>query len=397
MFKNENKVIMQGLLNQARSQIIDASGKCRTLYFSLSGGKGLLLHIRPIPPSNLAEVKKSKIAPPPSLDEAQKFCDLMGLKITANVVMRDQTVGIRIGSPDAWVLDNAYIPIEATTKVISGLRFEKSSSDPLLTPSVSWPLTDMRLKRRTVSVIQAYVLWTYSRHLQGVVPWKKRDSFWVVDYPESIYMIKVQDNGSRLFAEGNTAIYTDDFRIKVTSDELITRLLKWLRVQTIREPDLVNRYWERTTIPNLLKTVSDFKQEEKQLVFVNKNGLLSWIKNKEEAKTRGGKFTEGDASKLTVYNEIIPGTSEPYFYSLGKKLVLIQNVKRGRKETAELVAWYWHVRKINQGYSPVAEDIKVPLGVKLIDYTNPPDDLQGPVISEAMYQGKKVYFAILPV
>lgn len=392
---------MQKLLLEAKAQLIDSSGKCRALYFSTSGeaSNGILLYVRPIVPCSLKEIRKDKLVGGASLDEVVKFCKSKKLTITANIVNQGQTIGVKVKSDLTWILQDSYIPIKETPRTLQGIRSIPSGSDPLLASGIFWPLTDLRLKRRTATVLKAYVLWTYSRHLQGLGPWNKEKSFVVVNDPESVYMIEIQNLGSRLFLDHNTAIYSEEAdpslrRIKVTSEEIVTKLLKWLKVQTIRESDLVKHYWENTTIPDLYKTISDFRQEEKQLVFVNKNGMLSWIKNKEEVKI----LSPDDASdgREEVSKVIITKTTEPYFYFLGSRLVIIQNVKRGKRLTAEAVAWYWHARRVNQGYSPDIEK-EEKWDVKLIDYNNPPSKIKGPVISSETIDGKPVYFAVLVI
>jgi len=393
---------MQKLLLEAKAQLIDSSGKCRALYFSSKKEEGVLLYVKPIPPCSLKEIRKDKLVGGASLDDVVKFCKSKDLTITANIVNQGQTIGVKVKNNTTWILQDSYIPVKETPRTLQGIPTIPSGSDPLLASGIFWPLTDLRLKRRTATVLKAYVLWTYSRHLQGLGPWNKEKSFVVINDPESIYMVEIQNLGSRLFLDGNTAIYSEEEdpslrRIKVTSEEIITKLLKWLKVQTIREADLVNHYWENNTIPDLYKTISDFRQEERQLVFVNKNGMLSWIKNREDVKILTYEDQSG-GDREEVSKVINTRTTEPYFYFLGSKLVIIQNVKRGKRLTAEAVAWYWHTHRVNQGHSPIIEKEKE-WEVKLIDYANPPSTRRdkGPIISSETVDGKPVYFAVLVI
>lgn len=369
---------MQRFVSSASEQFIDSQGKCRALIYN-RGSTKLTLFISPIVPSDLP-VMPGSFPRTVTLKEAVSFCKDFNLDIL-EVYQKDQeTHGLNVKSKEEIPeLTKAHIPIAVTSDVLKNIPITEVSGDPFKT-TANGALDLLRLKRKVATILQAYVLWTYSRSLHGLGEWKVGEEFEIVKTDLTNYSFELAEVETRLFFEGNDIIYSKG-KIKVVSLELADSLRSWLKIKATREPSLVENYWERKTIPDLYKTISDFRSEEKQIIFVNKSGLELWIKHQKNKKT----------DFLAVSNDLDLKTPEPYFYRWGNSLVLLQNVRGGSKELAQRVASRWFSNKDNPGYNPLSKGTK----------TSTPEVIYSPNLpknkTSAISEINKTYFAVLIV
>jgi hypothetical protein len=191
----------------------------------------------------------------------------------------------------------------------------------------------------------------------GGLTYDTPDSFEVITDPENEYINEIENLRARLY--DNDIIFSEEGRLKVPSEEMISLLLKWLEVQKIRNPKVLESYWQNKIIPDVYKTISDFRLIEKQLIFVNIPGLKKWV---EKQGVRGTKKKEGvrpggAEGASVIYHELDTRSKDPYFYQFFGRLSIIQNVEGGGLEQAEYVANIWLKSKRNEGYSPVVKDV----------------------------------------
>lgn len=354
---------MERYISAAQRQFIDSNGKCRVLIYVRGGGE-ISLFTRPLAPSNNLTIATFITRKPPGVAKLPvilDFCNEMGLKLVKvhrlgglsglsgakeGASERSETapeyVGLTVTDPSVPLLRRAYIAIRSSDPP-PGIPITSDSGDPLLT-STSSPIDHFRKTRRVADIIMAYVLWTYSRALQGLGPfedgWEDEESF-VIEPTDDLdyYSDEISALGSRLYYDGNDSIYSKG-KIRVTSREMMIRLLAWLKVQIVRNPGLVASYWENKTIPDYYKTISDFRTSEKQLIFVNRTGLGSWIQNRALATSHRNR----------VLTSLDLGSVDPYFYFWGGVVYMIQNVEGGVRESAAEVVRYWVAHRRNLGW-----------------------------------------------
>ncbi len=220
-----------------------------------------------------------------------------------------------------------------------------------------------------------------------------RDSFEVISEPQMEFINEVDSLGAgRLY--DSDIMFTAEGRLKVPTESMIELLIKWLEVQKIRNPKLLENYWSNKIIPDVYKTISDFRSVDKQLIFVNVAGLKKWIEKKGNVPKKGSGLIPENTE--VVYEEINLATKDPFFYQFSGRLAIIQNVEEGDRKIAEYVATSWVTSKRNEGYSPVIK--LLPEGEKVIvvnDLTKKLKSQTGPLIGVIDGEESKKYFAIL--
>ena len=96
-------------------------------------------------------------------------------------------------------------------------------------------------------------------------------------------------------------------------------------------------------VKDYYRTLSDFRKESNQLVFLSSSNVLKW----KFAKLSGN-------SSTTIYSHIRPDIFDPYYYRnfniKNGKLIIVQNVEDGSLERALEVAEKWNKDKVNSGY-----------------------------------------------
>lgn len=400
---------MQKYVDEASEQYIDPSGKCRALiYDGVGGQEKLALFIRPTVPTS--HPKSLSIPRKISFDDAVSFCKKMNLEIIyvarrTTEGGKEVSVGLVVRNKKIHSLEESYIPILETSKTGT---FEKTykNMDPLFFVGFN-PLDKLRLLRKTSDVLKAYVLWSFSRakkrqasegeEFNGFT-YDDRDSYEVITDPEMEFINEIDSQiGARLY--DNDIMFTAEGKLRVPSESMIELLIKWLEVQKIRNSKLLENYWSNKIIPDVYKTISDFRSVDKQLIFVNLAGLKKWIEKKGVGpKKRSGR--EVPENTGIVYREINLITKDPFFYQFSGRLAIIQNVANGDRKIAEYVATSWISSKRNEGYSPVVKPLSEEEKVVVInDLSKTIKDQNKPLIGtmSAIEEGVEVkkYFAIL--
>jgi hypothetical protein len=132
-------------------------------------------------------------------------------------------------------------------------------------------------------------------------------------------------------------------KLIASSENLKDRLLSYLKVQVLNDKPGVLALIENTNIDEYYLYVSDFRQTETQVLFLNKETLLQWKKNRDKRQKQRKIYTTPQSFK------------EPYFYINDSikinELMLIQNVVEGEKDVALSVCNSWSKNRINSGYN----------------------------------------------
>ena len=129
----------------------------------------------------------------------------------------------------------------------------------------------------------------------------------------------------------------------LNSQELLKRLIYYLRLEITRNfPNILN-YKENTFLKTFYFDVEDFTEFPNQIVLKDKDVSMKWLGEKEELLK---------LNKYLVYDSIYPSLIHPYFYTNkligGEKVFLAQNTNSFAKATKIGVDWV--KEKYNVGY-----------------------------------------------
>jgi hypothetical protein len=361
---------MEELMLRAKGQIIDSMGKSRALIFQEGKNNIALIH-DPIAPLQLPIFGSA----PREIDveKALMFIKDAGMQIKSLVIPSKKITGVIAILRDR----EYYVPVkDSLFKKEFDYEIINYEIDPLFRSGEN-SLKILEVSRKAATIIKAYVLWTYSRDPAG---WQDQDSFVVVDKKESEWVSEILSLNSRLYEKGNAIIFSNG-KIKVPTEELVRKLLNWLEVQKIRDPVKVKKFSLNTIVPGVFETITDFNTRPRQIVFVNKNGLLKWLDNRDKLQS------------LTIASIEIKETTEPYFVST-EPPVLVQCVKNGDLKRAFRVIFEWEENKINYGYYSLPIENKKFEILKEVDFRER-TEIQKSLVVEYIRDSKKYYAAIL--
>ncbi|AMQ10873.1 putative early transcription factor large subunit [Brazilian marseillevirus] len=291
------------LLSLATEQHIDSFGKCRTLFFGT-----VSLIVSPMAPLDIPE--KSKVFTTSRLSKAKEFLEKLGMTaVSQELDQEGRTTGIHV-SMEGSGLDLCFLPLVSQEK-IKDVPVSKS----ITIPKGESSLKVFRTKRTVASRLVEYGI-SLSVELgrflesQDFVIDKNFDMDQVKSEPQSLIVDKKLRVPSQVFIE----------RIKFAVSSSIKNL-PFSKIQTEQ-----------------FKAVSDFAIVPNTVVFLSERALNIWVKNFEAQDTT-----------LTVKTRQEVGTTLPYFFD-DSKLLLVQNVKDGKRETAGFIVDRWRKKGANPGY-----------------------------------------------
>jgi len=330
------------LFDKAEEQYIDSSGKMRMLNFYFDG-KWISLMIPPSPP---IDISYSSSIYSVKLRYALDFIKEHALHIDYQDVKRDAVEGLWVSSHK---LKDCYIPVKSS-KILKNVEFaDYSKIRPLLDKAESM-LENHKRSQKVAEFLKKYALYTYS-----MKPEKFGKSSFVV---KENHNYDIENLNNRLFFENNNVFY-EKGKLIVTSKKIRDKLMAYIQVQVLNDEKTVLNLKNITNLDEGYKIISDFTSFPNQLIFKNKIGIRKW----KEELIRLKKIYDVSLAPL-------PAAREPYFYRLAKtnKIVLIQNVEKGKLELAAKVSYKWLKDRVNKGYYPFESSL--PNDISYITYTD---------------------------
>jgi hypothetical protein len=331
---------MLTLFEDAQSQIVDNSGKCRAFIFK-SSESNLSVFVSPLPPLDLpitSEIYRC------SAKDALAFLT----KNDINVAFQDsdgekiQGLWLDIEKKIPSII-YAYIPIIVTKKIDGILDAPENLSDPLRTEKKSL-LNEYRNSKKVASVLMEYILLLYAND------------------PDSFGNRSEKKFGHDKFRIDEGHVYTDEEitkiltldssllkrgRLIVPSTVVRDRLLSFLRVCLLNDEYSVLDTKNKKQIDGWYSGVEDFRESPNSLIFLEREGLKRWKKS-----------VEGDSKSYIRQQEHIlcetlqsSSLTEPYFWKgENNRIAIIQNVQDGELKRALSVSEKWIRDRINDGY-----------------------------------------------
>jgi len=335
---------MSSIFQDVVGQYVDNNGKTRMLNYALSGGVQISLVTSPIPPMDVAIITKKdiKLVPLAVATDFMKSKSLLAVEQDGNKDEGIQGIWIETKEQNSGIY-YGYIPILPSKKIIGNIPFSQRN-DPIRTDSLQQSeLTLFRKNRKIAEILKQYVLYTYALNPEDF----DENYFWVD--PDHVY--DIDKLNKRLFVEGNDVIYREGYII-VTSEEIKEGLMSFLRVALLNDTPGVMATLNIKTIENYYQTISDFRNVQDQLIFINRSGLKRW--KQEYSK----KLYKGPVVSAFPIDNI----KDPYYYKNPKirkdHLMIVQNVSSSTFEQALSVAYKWNTVRINTGWnSPVSNII----------------------------------------
>lgn len=325
------------IFENVRSQYIDDNGKCRALIYD-----DITLTTSPLPPLDVPQVGLEDIIVAP-IDRVNEFIKRHDLKI----VEQDGSEEDKL-IQGVWVLSTVtpapivfgYIQVEIPengTNSLPDIPFSRpETTDPLFTGTYS-ELDEMRKNSRIANYLKQYSLFEWANDPEnfGI------DTFYVK--PDHEYDIQSLNN---LFVKDNDVLYYRGWLI-VPDEDTAKRLVNYVKVAVFNDPSIQSRYADRKAMDgsSLYTSITDFRREKKQLVFMGRDAVLQW--KMERAR---------ELVNTNVYSTPRPHVKEPYYYRnlsiKNGRLMIIQNTQDGTLPMALAVSKNWEIRRVNEGYTP---------------------------------------------
>lgn len=293
------------LLSLAREQHIDSFGKCRTLFFD----GGISLIVSPIAPLDIPE--KHKPFTSSRISKARKFLEEFGMTIESQELDQEgRTVGLHVFRENMGI-DLCFLPLVSQEKIR-----DIPVSETITIPKGESSLKIFRTKRTVASRLLEYGV-ALSVELGRFL--EKTD--FAIDGEFDMEQVKAQPQ----------TLLTANKKLRVPSPVFIERLI-FAVSSSIKNLPFSKLQTEQ------FKTVSDFRIVPNTIVFLSERALNIWVKNFEAQDTT-----------LTVKTRQEGSATLPYFFD-DTKLLLVQNVRDGKKETAGFVVDRWRKKGANPGY-----------------------------------------------
>lgn len=323
---------MANLLEGVTDQYIDSNGKTRVLIYKFRKEQ-ICVFISPIAPLDLPY--SSKIPQPIKYETVSSFIKQFKFKIRAQTISptSEKSVGVWLDSSDFPLgIYMAYVPFIETNPIEN---IEVSEESSLMAEEGESELNEYRNNKKIAEYLKKYVLFTYARDPESF----DEESFVVI--PKHKY--DITKINKKVYFENNKVMYQNGKMI-VTSEEMKKRLMSYLKVELQNnKPDVLSMS-DPFPMTSHYQSISDFRSNDSQLIFMSKNGLMKWIGE--------GKKSRDDI----VYSNILPDLKDPYFYRNPKikngQLCLIQNVKDDSLDYCLFVAYKWLTGdRVNAGYN----------------------------------------------
>lgn len=317
------------------SQYIDTNGKCRILNFD-----DISIITSPMPLFDKPTASKNEIKYA-TMEAVKTFSDALNLKIISQDLYPDTKIikGLwveSISTPKLFI--DSYIPID-DEPMLDGIDIApKYKIAPLFVEESSY-LQTARDNEKIAEYLKEYTLYEWA---QNPKTFGKNNFIVIENHNYSLSTAGYVFNRNRNFYQGKKLIVPDE--------DTMQRLIIFAEVSASNDSKLSLKYKNKKNINvyRLFLTLSDFKHENQQLIFIGKTPLETWIT----------KHTTGnDPDKISA--KLLPSNEEPYFYrnfSIKNGILsIIQNTKNKDIATAVIVSREWNNVNTNIGYNPKLE------------------------------------------
>ena len=330
-------------------QLIDVNGKCRLLNYRFKTFN-VSIHTEPIQPisaeSVIGWVDEEKIP----LNIAFEFANYTGIVITNQSIDRAGNVIFLNGK---WSDVNIQISVSPEPKYNS---LETVLDISVFKDNVVSTYKTFIENQKKSRYITDYFVWLYSSFIKENELATNLDS--ITSFVQTKITVKplfVYGKISKFFLVDNPALFQEG-KLILNSNELLKRLIYYLKYLLVREKQLVINYHQNTMIPNYYLNVTDFTKYQSQVILEGKDSINKFL------------LFNKDKKKLT--NKIDIENTNPYFIKnnlIDNNILLAQN--SNSLNTAIDLGSTWNTDGYND-YHNKTTPIEKPSKVTLYSYKN---------------------------
>lgn len=382
---------MQEIVNAASTQFIDSSGKCRALIYVAGGNKVAVILPYPIHPRRLNRELSTK---PVEMKVAIGWAQSHGLEMTAVTLTSGMVSAVHLELPgkSSTLFPRLTVPVlpSAPPPKIPSISF----NGQLYTSETS-EVGIYQEYRRIAAVLRAYALFTYSEDPTSF----GKESFVVLD-PDEVESwaetLTAGEGSHNSLLDDNPSIYDDDHRIKVPSEDIASRLLEYVYVQSVKNELGLARVKDLTLVPGSYATIGDFTPRPSQIIFTSLEGLVKWCRGSPSPSHVA--YASVTPELMASYNPFF--LRDPTLQPEEPHLVLIQPVLGHELGRAVSVSQFWVAHKTNSLSSVGLTTYRAPpASAKLIAsaVVRSPGDGLAPELDKpsVLKVGPKAYMALL--
>lgn len=310
------------------SQYIDNNGKCRMINFD----KGSVV----VPPMAPFDLKISSILVTMKKDDALALAVKNEWKLEMQDVRNKKVIGFwfSVNSVNGYF----YIPVKKTSPIKKIPASPSYLPDPIRSFSRS-RLENMNNARRLAEILKQYTLFEASHRVSD----EDTTEMFVVKKGHSYDIKKIGkklERGGQMYSNGKLIVHSESMR---------KRLAYFLKRYEINDYQDLLRYKDRKLMKDFYRTLSDFRENKNQLVFLSLDSIEDWAKYEKKDFCIQSYFEE--RSRL------------PYFYRNfsinNNEICIVQHVIDGDLKRACAVSEKWETDRINTGFrTPPTDDGK---------------------------------------
>lgn len=331
-----------------RTQIVDTKGKTRGVNIEKNGLMFSVLFDKPFPNFDCPiNSKLEYVSDKGSIEQMiMNVLKLEGIKqYVIDKEIKSEIHG-KQGNIELIVLiesKETFSFVNTKKKVKSLLVYSDKNSD----------IIDFQNRKKISRYVLEYFYWLYSTFIN-----KKHEENPILDiynFNESLIdefiknhiLIDETFNYSNkklknYFSLSNSSFINNN-RLILKSDEILKRLIYFLRIELTRNFAVILNYNQKTSFDTFYDDVDDFKDFPNQIVLKDEDFALNWLNQKNEIL---------NSNKYILYKSIQPNLDQPYFFTdetmTKGKVYLAQNTNSFEK--AIQIGKCWKDEKYNPGY-----------------------------------------------
>lgn len=347
------------------NQVTDTNGKCRKFNFKFKNNIVTMYTapLQPISVESVAVYPDNKV----TMDIVIELCSTLGIIIMSQSIDTNDNVKFLNGN---WEGVDVSFPVLPQPKY----NYIKSVVDTsVFQDEVLSSYSTFIRNQKNARYISEYFLWFYSSFIKTTGSDTTLSS--IVDFVEERVKVDsrfVYGDIQKQFSL-NAGTVVRDGKLVLTSDELLKRLIFYLKLMIIRNKPLVVNYYTYEMIQHYYINVTDFTKYQNQIVLEGEEAVENFLMYTTDTKI--------------LSKRIKPLETKPYFFKnslLGPDMKLIQNTES--YEYALELASVWNVDGYNN--SPLTRrSYTIPTNVTLYSYKNE-NDITRYSVERGMFESK---------
>jgi hypothetical protein len=298
----------------------NASGKVNSIFLNLNG-RLLQIETDPLPVMKVVEPERPIKRTPLKMREIDGLIELM--KIKTVIVYASRGNGVYLTGVMGPKNMNVKVKLKGSVKGKYSFPIREIEEQKNI-----FGLQIYRINKRMARYLTSYFFYLYSQ----------REDRSIASFVNDMIIIdpkhKYDENVGISFTQDSTLIRGG--RLVLQNQETLDRLTYVLSLQMTHSAEYVMSYKDRNLLPNYYNDVSDFTENDNQVILHGKRSMKKWINSVNSSR----KLTKSVNAYVT----------EPYFFQnkiISNRIYLAQNASS--LQSAIEVARVWNVKHYNIG------------------------------------------------